>query len=204
MRLPVFMCAALLISARLSAQTSLPPATDAERKHQLDQQVPGWLKESNVSSASIAYIDGGKIALTAYYGDQVPGGPPANEKTLYNVASLTKPITAEVILRMSSEQKLSLDEPMSPFWIDPDIKDNPWTKLLTPRICLSHQTGFTNWRYQTKGVLTFQWEPGTKTGYSGEGFDYVARFAEKKTGQPWEVLAQQYVGPVQSSTGIRT
>jgi CubicO group peptidase (beta-lactamase class C family) len=160
MRLPVFMCAALLISARLSAQTSLPPATDAERKHQLDQQVPGWLKEFNVSSASIAYIDSGKIALTAYYGDQVPGGPPANEKTLYNVASLTKPITAEVILRMSSEQKLSLDEPLSPFWIDPDIKDNPWTKLLTPRICLSHQTGFTNWRYQTKGVLTFQWETG--------------------------------------------
>jgi len=193
MRLPVFMCAALLISARLSAQTSLPPATDAERKHQLDQQVPGWLKEFNVSSASIAYIDGGKIALTAYYGDQVPGGPPANEKTLYNVASLTKPITAEVILRLASEQRLSLDEPMSPFWTDPDIKDNPWTKLLTPRICLSHQTGFTNWRYQTKGVLTFQWEPGTKTGYSGEGFDYVARFAEKKTGQPWEVLAQQYV-----------
>lgn len=34
---------------------------------------------------------------------------------------------------------------------------------------------------------------GDKTGYSGEGYDYVARFAEKKTGRPWEVLAQQYV-----------
>ena len=42
-------------------------------------------------------------------------------------------------------------------------------------------------------MLTFQWEPGTKTGYSGEGFDYVARFAEQKTGQPWEALAQHYV-----------
>src|SRR5262250_1102293 len=77
------------------------------------------------------------------------------------------------------------------FWADPDIKDNPWTKLLTPRLCLLHQTGFTNWRYQTKGILAFPWEPGTKTGYSGYGFDYMARFAEKETGQPWEVLAQQ-------------
>jgi CubicO group peptidase (beta-lactamase class C family) len=192
-RFAVFACSTLLISALLSAQNPSQSAANVERKRQLDQQVPAWLKEFNITSASVAYVDGGKIAFTAYYGDQVPGGPPANASTLYNVASLTKPITAEVILRMASEQKLSLDEPMSPFWIDPDIKDNPWTKLLTPRICLSHQTGFTNWRYQTKGVLTFQWEPGTRTGYSGEGFDYVARFAEKKTGEPWEVLAQQYV-----------
>jgi CubicO group peptidase (beta-lactamase class C family) len=192
MRFPIFTFAALIISAPLSAQISSPSADNVERKHQLDQKMPAWLKEFNATSASVAYIDGGKIAFTAYYGDQIPGGPPANERTLYNVASLTKPITAEVIVRLASAQKLSLDEPMSPFWVDPDIKDNPWTKLLTPRICLSHQTGFTNWRYQTKGVLTFQWEPGTKTGYSGEGFDYVARFAEKKTGEPWEVLAQEY------------
>jgi CubicO group peptidase (beta-lactamase class C family) len=192
-RFSIFACSALLISVLLSAQNPSQSAANVERKRQLDQQVPAWLKEFNVTSASVAYIDGGKIAFTAYYGHQVPGGPPANVSTLYNVASLTKPITAEVILRLASEQKLFLDEPTSPFWTDPDIKDNPWTKLLTPRICLSHQTGFTNWRYQTKGVLTFQWEPGTKTGYSGEGFDYVARFAEKKTGQPWEALAQQYV-----------
>lgn len=193
MRFPLITCFALLMLASVSAQNSSQSTPSIERKHQLDRQVPAWLKEFNVTSASVAYIDSGKIAFTAYYGEQVPGGPPANEKTLYNVASLTKPITAEVILRLASEQKLSLDEPMWPFWIDPDVKDNPWTKLLTPRVCLSHQTGFTNWRYQTKGILTFQWQPGTKTGYSGEGFDYVARFAEKKTGQPWEVLAQHYV-----------
>lgn len=162
-------------------------------KHQLDLQVPAWLKEFNATSASVAYIDDGKLAWAAYYGEQIPGGPAANAKTLYNVASLTKPITSEVILRLASEEKLSLDEPIAAYWTDPDIKDNPWSKLLTSRLCLSHQTGFTNWRYQTKGVLTFQWEPGTKTGYSGEGFDYLARFAEKKTGQPWETLAQHYV-----------
>jgi CubicO group peptidase (beta-lactamase class C family) len=193
MRFPVLTCFAILFSAVLRPKISAQSPANAERKRQLDQQMPSWLKEFNVTSASIAYIDGGKIAFTACYGNQIPGGPPTNENTLYNVASLTKPITAEVILRLASEQKFSLDEPIWHFWTDPDIKDDPWNKLLTPRICLSHQTGFTNWRYQTKGVLTFQWEPSTKTGYSGEGYDYVARFAEKKTGQPWEVLAQQYV-----------
>jgi CubicO group peptidase (beta-lactamase class C family) len=184
MHFPALLCVVLMNGTLVLAQNLAPVSTAGELKHQLDQQVPAWLKEFHVTSVSVAYIENGKTAWSAYYGDQVPGGPPANEKTLYNVASLTKPITAEVILRLASEQKLSLDEPIAPYWTDPDIKDNPWSKLLTPRICLSHQTGFTNWRYQTKGVLTFQWEPGTKTGYSGEGFDYAARFAEKKTGQP--------------------
>ena len=66
-------------------------------------------------------------------------------------------------------------------------------QIITPRLCLSHQTGFTNWRYQTNNVLKFQWEPGTSFGYSGEGFDYVAHFAEKRTGEPFEELAREEV-----------
>jgi CubicO group peptidase (beta-lactamase class C family) len=159
---------------------------------ELDQKVPGWLKQFDVPSVAVAYIRDGKIDWTATYGQQSPGVP-ANEKTLYNVASLTKPISAEVILRLASKGILSLDEPVSSYWIDPDVKDNPWNALLTPRLCLSHQTGFTNWRSQTNNVLTFQWQPGTRSGYSGEGYNYIARFAEKKTGQSFETLAQTYV-----------
>jgi CubicO group peptidase (beta-lactamase class C family) len=120
--------------------------------------------------------------------------PEARSRTKrHSVASLTKTITADVILRLASDGKLSLDESIAEYWIDPDVKDNAWNKLLTPRLCLSHQTGLPNWRYRTKNVLQFQWRPGTQFGYSGEGFDYVARFAEKKTGRPFEELAQKYV-----------
>jgi CubicO group peptidase (beta-lactamase class C family) len=145
-----------------------------------------------VPSVAIGYIQNGKLAWTAVYGEQSTGVP-ATDKTLYNIASLTKPISAETILRLASKGKLSLDETISTYWIDPDVKGNPWNTLLTPRLCLSHQTGFTNWRYQTSDVLTFQWKPGTQTGYSGEGYEYVARFAEKKTGRNFEDLAAQYV-----------
>ena len=141
-------------------------------------------------SVAVAYIEDRKVAWTAAYGEQSPGVP-ATGKTLYNMASLTKPVTAEVVLRLASTGKLSLDESMSPFWLDPDIKDDPRSKLLTPRLCLSHQTGFANWRRMTSGVLTIRWEPGTQTGYSGEGYDYVGRFAEKKMAEPFDALAQE-------------
>jgi CubicO group peptidase (beta-lactamase class C family) len=185
----------LAASSAFSGFTQVSPQavkkSDAERH--LDQRVPIWLKAFNVVGVEIAYIEDGKIAWTSFYGEQVPGGPPTSEKTLFNVASLTKPISAEVILRLASDGKVNLDEPVAPYWTDPDVKDNAWNELLTPRLLLSHQSGFTNWRYQTKGVLQFQLKPGTQFGYSGEGIDYVARFAEKKAGQPFEELAQQFV-----------
>ena len=181
-------------SARLSAQPEQP--TPAELHAKIVQDLPGWLKKYNVPSAAVAYIADGRLAWTAFAGEQGPGIP-ATDQTLYNIASLTKPIVAETILRMASQNKLQLDEPIYPFWVDPDIKDNPWNKLLTPRLCLSHQTGFANWRSMTNQTLTFKFQPGTQSSYSGEGYFYVARFAQNKAGQPFDRLAQNYVlGPI--------
>jgi CubicO group peptidase (beta-lactamase class C family) len=181
---------AALTNPQLSAQAG--HLTPAEAHAKIVKGLPGWLRQYDVPSDSVAYIADGKLAWTAVSGDQSPGVP-ATDKTLYNIASLTKPIVAETILRMASQNKLQLDEPIYPFWIDPDIKDNPWNKLLTPRLCLSHQTGFANWRRMTNGTLTFKFQPGTQSSYSGEGYFYVARFAQNKTGQPFDRLAQDYV-----------
>lgn len=181
----------------VSAQDSPKPTAEtvAAKKNaraDIDARAAEWLKDSDVPSLAVAYIEGGKLAWTAVYGEQSPGVP-ATEATLYNMASLTKPITAETVLRLASAGKLSLDESMSPFWLDPDIKEDPWSKLLTPRLCLSHQTGFANWRRMTGGVLKIRWKPGTQTGYSGEGYNYVGRFTEKKLATPFDALAQEMV-----------
>jgi CubicO group peptidase (beta-lactamase class C family) len=163
---------------------------------EIDAHLPEWLKESDVPSVAVAYIRDRKVAWTEVYGEQSPGVA-ATQHTLYNMASLTKPITAETILRLASQQKLSLDESISPIWVDPDIKDDPYSKLLTPRLCLSHQTGFANWRRMTGGVLKIRWKPGTQTGYSGEGYNYVGAFAERKLERPFDALAQEMVlGPI--------
>jgi CubicO group peptidase (beta-lactamase class C family) len=167
------------------------PKTAAQRK--LDERVPGWLKDFNVTGVATAWIEKGQIAWTSFDGEQVPGGPPAGPATLYNVASLTKPVTAEIALRLASSGRISLDESMAAYWVDPDIKDNPWTKKLTPRMVLAHETGFPNRRYETNNVLTFQHEPGTTFGYSGEGFEYLGHFMERKARVPFEDMATRYL-----------
>jgi CubicO group peptidase (beta-lactamase class C family) len=126
-------------STRLAAQSE--QITPDELRAKISQDLPGWLKQYNVPSASVAYIANDRLAWTVVAGEQSPGVS-ATDKTLYNIASLTKPIVAETILRMASQNKLQLDESIYHYWVDHDIKNNPWNKLLTPRLCLSHQTGF--------------------------------------------------------------
>jgi CubicO group peptidase (beta-lactamase class C family) len=159
----------------------------------LDSQAPALLAKYRVPAVGVALIEDGRIVLERVYGKQGPGIP-ASPTTLFNVASLTKAITAETILRLVAAGQFSLDEPLSRYWVDPDVANDRRHELLTPRISLSHQTGFPNWRSENNGGrLAFNFTPGTAFGYSGEGYNYLARFAEKKLGRSFESLAQEYL-----------
>lgn len=185
-------CVSVETAGEGAAEAGEPSAHALTLKGALDEAAPQWLAEYDTPSVAVAYIEDGRLQWSEVYGEQSPGAP-ATSETLYNIASMTKPITAEIVLRLASKGVISLDEPMSAQWVDPDIADNPWHELLTPEIALRHRTGFPNWRYQTEDVLVFNFEPGTRTGYSGEGYDYVARFVEKKTGKPFEELAEELI-----------
>ena len=202
-QVPPWLAAILSVSVTLAqacaghaVTPSTLPAESAAAAARLDARAPGLLAEHQVASMAVALIEGGRVTLSKVYGQQAPGLPASNA-TLFNLASLTKPVTAEIILRLASTGAISLDESMARYWTDPDIAADPRRDLLTPRMALSHQTGFPNWRdHSPGGRLTFAFDPGTAFGYSGEGYDYVGRFAERRVGRSFEALAQEYVfGP---------
>lgn len=177
--------------AAQSATSSIPtPASGLLAT--LDAQVPGWLAQHGVPSLAVAYIRDGQVAWTRVYGDRAEGMP-ASDSTMYNIASLTKPLFAELVLRLAADGRLSLDEPMSPHWTDPDVAADPRSALFTPRLALSHQLGFTNWRRETEGVLRIGFQPGTQFRYSGEGYEYARRWLQNRTGASVDSLARQYI-----------
>ncbi|HVJ62812.1 MAG TPA: serine hydrolase domain-containing protein [Tahibacter sp.] len=169
--------------------SSLAADTNAERAA-LDRDLPALMQEHRIPSVSVAHVKNGRLAFAAAYGMQ-SDGVPATTNTLYNIASLTKPVSAETVLRLASAGTFTLDDPLDAFWSDPDLAGDERRHLLTPRINLSHQTGLPNWR--RKQPLAFSFTPGTSTGYSGEGYEYVARYAEKKSGKGFEQLADELV-----------
>ncbi|MAD77423.1 MAG: serine hydrolase [Rheinheimera sp.] len=151
------------------------------------------LHQNKVPALGLGIIEHGKLLSTQVYGELTPDTT-APQNTLFKVASLTKPVVTMLTLRLVNAGKLQLDEPLADYWVDPDLKADPKHLLLTPRIVLTHQTGFANWRYlETDNRLRFQFKPGTQHQYSGEGFEYLRRALEHKFGQSLEALAQQYV-----------
>lgn len=151
--------------------------------------IPAWMAQSKVPAVGVGIIEDGRIKTIQVFGD-LREHVPAPANTLFNVASLTKPITAMLTLKLVNAGKWDLDEPLSKYWIDPDLKGDPRYEKITTRIILSHRTGFPNWRSNSASKkLGFDFEPGTKFGYSGEGFEYLRRALEKKFGETLQQLA---------------
>ena len=152
-------------------------------------EVEQWIKKNKVPALGIGIIRDGKLREVRMFGE-ISTGNPAPYNAIFNVASLTKPIVTILTLKLISNGSWSLDEPLAKYWVDPDIANDPRHKKLTTRLVLSHQTGFKNWRYQNANQkLSFDVDPGTKFGYSGEGFEYLRKALEKKFQRPLSKLA---------------
>ncbi|MEE4212288.1 MAG: serine hydrolase domain-containing protein [Parvularcula sp.] len=179
------------VSSPADRASDIDAMSEAKLAH-LEEMVPIWLEEHDVPSAAVAYIAGGEIAFTRVWGEQSPGVP-ATRETLYNVASLSKPVVAETVLRLADEGRIDLDEPLANYWIEPDVEDDPRSRILTARIVLKHETGLPNWRWATDGVLQFIAEPDEGHSYSGEGFEWMAKAISIKLDTPFGELARTYV-----------
>ena len=137
-----------------------------------EKEIENLLIQEKVPALGLGVIENGILKQIQVFGN-IDKSVPTSYNSIFKVASLTKPITALVTLKLISAGKLKFDEQLDKYWKEPDLKNDKRTKKLTPRIILSHQTGFPNWRYLTaKKTLDFEFEPGTKFQYSGEGFEY--------------------------------
>jgi len=157
------------------------------------KDIPAWMAEYHVPCVGVGVIENGKIAWVNNFGE-LQAGRPAPKNTLFNIASETKPVTAMLTLKLVELEKWNLDEPLAHYWIDPDIAGDPYLMKLTTRFVLSHQTGFPNWRSDNGGTkLKFKFEPGTASGYSGEGFEYLRHALEAKFRVSIAVLMDTYL-----------
>jgi CubicO group peptidase (beta-lactamase class C family) len=154
-----------------------------------DAAIEKWLQENNIHTLGIGIIEGGQLQQVKLFGE-LKKGSPAPYNTIFNVASLAKTITNLVTLKLVSNGQWKLDEPLDKYWVDPDLAKDPRHHQLTTRIILSQRSGFPNWRFMNKtGKLAFEFDPGTKYQYSGEGFEYLRHALESKFHKPLEKLA---------------
>lgn len=178
----------VLISFSTNAQqpNSVPDMRDSVA-------VVKWLKEKRIPALSVGYIENGSVKDIHAFGE-LRTGVPARKDAIFNVASITKTITSMVALNLVNAGKWQLDEPIARYFTDPDVKDDPRSARLTTRDILTHRSGFPNWRSELpERKLAFQFDPGTRYQYSGEGFEYLRHALESKFHRSLDQLADSII-----------
>ena len=115
---------------------------------------------------------------------------PVSDDTVFEAASMTKPVCAYTVLRLVDRGVLKLDTPLYTYLPYEDIAYDDRYKLITARMVLTHRSGFPNWR---NGKLDIKFTPGTEFSYSGEGFVYLGKVIEKLTGKKLVQLCREEV-----------
>lgn len=175
--------------ADLSAQVDLRSAQWVSRLDALARAIPSWMTEAGIPGLSIAVVTSGEAwhhdfgLISAEREEKI--GP----ETLFEAASLSKPVFAHIVLDEVTDGLLGLDVPLTEYWDYPDLRSDPQRGGITARIVLSHRTGLPNWRRDQP--LRIQFEPGTQFQYSGEGYVYLQRVVAALTGTELERYAQE-------------
>ncbi|MCD2519674.1 beta-lactamase family protein [Massilia sp. G4R7] len=194
----------LLLSACLTSATcaAAPSATVVP-----DDEVRGLMAREHVEGLAMAVIDGGQVKSVRTWGRRnVEKDLPLTPQTVMYGASLTKTAFAYMLLQLVDEGKLDLDASVATLLPQPlpayDKKpydfsqlagDERWRKL-TPRIMLTHSTGFANFRWvEPDGKLRFHFDPGARYGYSAEGMYILQLIVERGLGLDTEEEMQRRV-----------
>jgi CubicO group peptidase (beta-lactamase class C family) len=167
-----------------STQTSAPfHKPDAQTISALENRIPALMKAGDVPGLSIALIRGGKTFWVHSFGVRdTKSGDPVTDDTIFEAASLSKPVFAYGVLKLADAGKIDLDAPLSKYVTKPYIEGDPRLDKITARIVMSHRTGFPNWRGDDG--LSIHFTPGERFSYSGEGFVYLGKAVEQITGKP--------------------
>jgi CubicO group peptidase (beta-lactamase class C family) len=212
----------LLVRLALPAADALENLPGPKNPSPLDEFILEGMKEAKVPGLAALTLKAGKIFWSGYYGwANIETKTLVTQNTLFQLASISKTVTACMIMQQVEQGKLKLDADINtllPFKVrNPKYSE----KLITLRQLLTHTSGIRdNWSvleehwvkngdfktplaeslpaYLVEGGEFFSakksfygWAPGTKNQYCNVAVALAAYVAEVELKTPFEALCQQ-------------
>ncbi|MCR6664205.1 MAG: beta-lactamase family protein [Luteimonas sp.] len=184
----------LLAAPRLATATAgCPPRTGWVPMDDFLADLPRLMQALGVPGVGIAVVEAGAPSWSQVYGlADAAQGTPATDDTLFEVASLSKPVFAYLVLQLVDRGELDLDRPLVATLRPEYLGTHPWLARITARDVLRHSTGLPNWRKDPAHErLEPAAEPGTRIDYSGEAIFWLQRVVEAITGESLDATARR-------------
>jgi CubicO group peptidase (beta-lactamase class C family) len=176
----------MLVSIRLLT-AALPSMTLTS--HAAATDIAQLMADGEVPGLAIATIRNGLVDAFNYGVRSTRTGMSVAVQTVFEAASLGKPVFAYMVLQLVDVGTLLLNQKVADILPDP-VPGDPRAAQITVREILSHTSGLANWRHDR---LRTYFDGGTRLNYSGEGFILLQRVVEKITGEKLEAIAKRPV-----------
>lgn len=151
------------------------------------------MRENKVPGLSLVIIENAEITAHMELGlKNAQKKDLIDDETIFEAASLSKPVFTYGILKLVEDGKLNLDRPLAEYLRYADIKNDERINSITARMVLTHTGGFPNWRPKNES-LKIHFRPGERFSYSGEGFLYLQKVVEHISGLSLEEYTQKNV-----------
>lgn len=189
------------LGSLLAACVSARAAPDPSRSNAAFNSADAEFRAFPPPGAALALVERQQPIFHSV-GSEWPGGPPVSPTTIFQIASLTKPFTAMVILRLAEQGRLSLDQPAAT-WLD-------WLphqySAITLRQLLNHTSGVPR-DLRRENVDEFDidefrrrflaaeasFPAGKQWEYSNTGYTLASVVAERASGSGFSDLLQSMI-----------
>jgi CubicO group peptidase (beta-lactamase class C family) len=153
----------LVCSAALTCSNPTEPV--AHNIDEFGRRLESLRQEAHIPAISVAIAANQHVAWSKGYGtaDRATNRL-ASDTTVYHFASLTKPFASAILLQLSEEGRISLDDPVAKYGI---VLPSPPSGVIRIRHLLSHTSS---------GI------PGSKYSYDGDRFSLLDSVIARATG----------------------
>lgn len=194
----------LLLFVLLALGAIAQPKPVDPRFSEVERIVKAARAAALIPGISVAIVEGDRIAFVTSDGfSDLENMVPASARTLWRIASVSKPVAATAAMQLAEQGRLKLDEPI---WTYVPWYPHKADHVITVRHVLTHTSGIRHYDYEAgekesaeyfptveagshvNGVdrEPLKFTPGTRYLYSSYGFLLVAGFVEAASGLSFE------------------
>jgi len=208
-----FLILAVVFFSNLGIAKEITDITELIKR--LDSDIPKILRNHKAPGVALAFVNGNEIIGFRSYGyANIENREEITERTMFNVGSISKLITAWGVMQLVEQGEVDLDTPVNQYlkrWKIPESEFE--VEKVTLRNILSHTSGLSlgpyvgwdsrenlssivdslNGNNNGAGPVELIHAPNTKWSYSGGGYSVVQLLIEDISGMTFENYMQQNV-----------